>query len=152
MDELQHRLACVGRVCIEWATLEYHLANAIWFLVDLDKPTGRIVTGGLDMLPRLNMAINLARHKRADKLLISALVDAREAIQGGLDTRRNRAVHGLQFTDGGVYTVEVHRGKGGRDRQDLTTAELESLGEEIHQLELSFASVLVSVMAKKIRP
>lgn len=128
------RLAYIGNICTQWAGLEYKVAHCIWYLLSLDAETGKIVTGGLDMQPRLNMAINLARHLGGPKPLLDQLIATRSAVQDKLDTRRNRAVHGVQFwyPDDGVMSVEVHRGKGGRDRQPVSDDELYDLGNEIH--------------------
>jgi hypothetical protein len=92
-----NRLTQIGNICAQWSELEYLFATTIWVLLKLDMDTGKIVTGGLDMLPRANMAINLARHRQAPKEILDALLTARKAIQDGLDIRRNRAVHGVQF-------------------------------------------------------
>ncbi|HYX46852.1 MAG TPA: hypothetical protein VE820_08540 [Sphingomicrobium sp.] len=85
-------------VCIQWSNLEFQIAHAIWWMLNLDADSGKIVTGGLDMGPRVNMAINLARHIRVDRKVTQALETARAALQDGLDKRRNRAVHGVHLT------------------------------------------------------
>ena len=51
-----------GSICFQWSALESLLAVVIWRLLKLDSDTGAIVTGGLDILPRINMAIALATH------------------------------------------------------------------------------------------
>lgn len=125
----------IGMICKHWADIEYTLSLTIWHLLKLDPETGKIVTGGLDMQPRANMALNLARHTKQPPPFIKALVDAREAIQGGLDMRRNRAIHGVMFlSDGFTYETEVHRGRGGRQRQPLPASELNSLCDDLLKL------------------
>ena len=57
-------LVQIGNIAAQWSHLEYKLAQTIWILLGLEEGTGKIVTGGLDMLPRINMAINLSRHLR----------------------------------------------------------------------------------------
>jgi hypothetical protein len=135
------RLTLIGNVCVQWSALEYQVAACIWMLLELDIETGKIVTGGLDMLPRLNMAINLARHLKAEKALIDCLVKARAEIQGGLDTKRNRAVHGVHtaVTIAGDALVEVHRGKGGRDATAFPLEELAGLSRSLNALTKSLA-------------
>lgn len=128
------RMMSVGQICIQWAHIEYLFAHVIWALLRLDQETGKITTGGLDMLPRANMAINLATHLGAPQNLIQALKSARKAIQGGLDARRNAAVHGVSFTEGKEpyeIHVEVHRGSGDRKKKHLPNSELSALAEEL---------------------
>ena len=90
------------------------------------------------------MAINLARHLKAPKPVILALEKTRKTIQDGLDMRRNRAIHGVQFLEGGNLLVEVHRGKGGRERKPLTEDELNSLGQEIYAATNELRTVLLA--------
>ena len=127
------RLMSVGNISTQWAYLEYLVANTIWWLLKVDKPTGMILTGGLDMIPRINMAINLARHLKADRRILEALEVTRKSIQGGLADRRNIAVHGVFSSSDGspIVTVEVHRGKGDRKRIPLSDEELIKTGKDI---------------------
>lgn len=143
-----NRLTQVGNICAQWSNLEYQFAHVIWVLLALDMDTGAIVTGGLDMLPRANMAINLARHLQAPRELITALEKARKQIQDGLDVRRNRAVHGVQFyhEGGDDLYVEVHRGKGGRGRKLLPDQELADLGREIHNVSFELAQATIGTL------
>ncbi|WP_423352633.1 hypothetical protein [Phenylobacterium sp. VNQ135] len=110
-----------------------NLAIIIWRLLNLpDADTGRIVTGGLDMLPRFNMAIALARHLKAPHEATAALVAARKAIQDGLDVQRNRAVHGIQYLEeDGKYTIETHRGKGAGVTTEASPEHFEQVASDI---------------------
>lgn len=165
-DESVKRIAFIGNISVQWAHLEYLIAVTIWRILHLDPDTGKIVTGGLDMLPRINMALNLARHLKAKRALINRLVSTRKAIQDGLDVRRNRAIHGVGFYNPAtrVTSVEVHRGKGDRKPSALPNSELRSLGTEINQLgkelnatlsELDMLSPYIAslpIIAAKMRP
>lgn len=140
-----NRLSQVGNICTQWAWIEYQFALVIWSVLSLDEATGKIVSGGLDMLPRANMAINLANHLNAPRKLTSDLTAARAAIQKDLSGRRNRAVHGVTFTSPnhpGSHLVEVHRGEGGRERNPLTDDDLKALGAELHTLGNSLHETL----------
>jgi hypothetical protein len=131
-EDALFQAAAIGLVCGEWSTLEYNLSIVIWRLLGLDPDTGKIVTGGLDLLPRVNMAINLARHVKQNRATIAALERARKTVQDGLDARRNQAVHGVHFAeDDGSTTVEVHRGKGGRNPVTITGDAYSNLADEI---------------------
>jgi hypothetical protein len=145
-----HNIIRVGTICKHWARIEYLFALTIWQMLNLDAETGKIVTGGLDMLPRVNIAINLARHTQQPKPVIKVLESARSAIQDKLDARRNRAVHGVVFLDENfAYETEVHRGRGNRQRQPLPTAELDSLCSDlltvIIKLQTELSSYVPSV-------
>jgi hypothetical protein len=145
-DESLQMLIGVGNICTQWAFLEFQFSLAIWRLLKVDEATGKIVTGGLDMLPRAGMAIVLARHFQADRALTTALVEARKTIQAGLDVRRNEAVHGVfkSRVGGSDVVVEVHRGKGDRKPKPITAADLTSLGTEIAQVWRALHEVLVA--------
>jgi hypothetical protein len=131
-------LANIGLICVQWSAIEYTVSIIIWSLLNLEPQVGMIMTGGLDMLPKLNVAINLARHLKTDRAIISGLVAARKSIQDGLDTRRNRAVHGVQFSEpGGGYAVEVHRGPGARTRIPGDNQEFVALSDELHLVRLA---------------
>jgi hypothetical protein len=68
----------IGFICVAWAELENKFSQTIWATLRVDIETGKIITGGLDMVPRANMAINLARHKKAPRYIIKALERARK--------------------------------------------------------------------------
>jgi len=128
---LRDRNTQIGNICWQWAHLEYLIALAIWAMLRIDHETGKVVTGGLDIKPRVNMAINLGHHLRAPKEAIQALIDVRTALDDDLITKRNRAVHGHRLLDPDDPTadlVEVHRGKGDRKRSPQTNQDLRALG------------------------
>lgn len=99
------------------------------------------------MLPRINMAINLSRHLRAPKVIQNALLALRKTIQDGLDVRRNRAVHGVTFIalDSNTLEIEVHRGRGNRERTPSPDSEMTALADEIFAASLAFQKSLVEV-------
>ncbi len=129
-------MCAIGNVCGQWSNIEYQVAHIIWFMLDLNMDVGKIITGGLDMQPRLNVAILLARQLGAPRYVIKGLTDARKAIQDGLDIERNRAVHGVSFPSDNllVQMVEVHRGKGPRTPQEVPVAQLNRLGDDLAKL------------------
>ncbi len=150
-----------GSICFQWSALEHLLAAAIWRLLKLDQETGAIVTGGLDILPRINMAIALAHHLKAKRQVTTLLKDTRTVIQESLLKRRNLAVHGILVMDPetGDGIMEMHRG--GKRHHWMPVAELDALANEINALnktlnaglqEAGFLDVLpAEVIAKYIR-
>ena len=88
-------VAAIGHVCLQWSRLEMTVFGLLVTieLVELEK--GAILFGGLDLLPRLNLAISLARANKVPIRLIKRIEEVRRAIQkGGLAERRNQVVHG----------------------------------------------------------
>lgn len=130
------RLAFVGDVCVQWANIEYQVAHIIWYLLGVHMEVGKIVTGGLDMQPRLNVAIVLAKQLRAPAYLVKGLTEARKEIQDGLDIKRNRAVHGVTYFDPSLPTarVELHRGKGPKTPVEFSTSDLDAFRHELSSL------------------
>lgn len=125
----------IGNVCHQWAHLELSIAVVIWQLLGVDEETGRLLTGGLDIQPRVNKAIALAEHLNAPPQLKKALRQTRTALQDGLDERRNQAVHGARFTDHSSpldsQLFVMHRGKNAGKPIPVSNADLEKLGRDI---------------------
>jgi hypothetical protein len=126
------RMAHIGGVCLQWSYLEYIIAAIIWKQLNLDISVGKIVTGGMDILPRLNMAINLCRELKTDKRVERALIEARKSLQDKLIEQRNMVVHGQHWLlTGEKPVVEVQRGKGTRQPTPFTDNEIYQLVENI---------------------
>ncbi|MEL7687147.1 hypothetical protein AAG596_06145 [Citromicrobium bathyomarinum] len=131
---LNDRQLQIGNICHQWAAIEYHIALCIWSLLGIDYETGVILTGGLTMRPRVNMAVKLAVHLNAPKEAIDALTEIRKTLDGGLEDARNSAVHAVRFKDASnpaSELVEMHRGRK-KGRHPRTNAELRQLGTDIH--------------------
>ena len=138
-------LVHIGNIAAQWSHLEYMLAQTIWILLGHDAETGKIVTGGLDMLPRINMAINLARHLNAPKPLTECLEKIRKELQANLIETRNSAIHGVQFNGpNGELEVEMHRGKGNRKRNPLPEKTLNQTGKRLYELTNELRSVFIA--------
>lgn len=131
---LSDRNLQIGNICWQWAHLEYLIALAIWSLLRIDNDTGRLITGGMNILPRINLALNLAKHLNAPTQAQRALKEVRTTLQKGLDERRNRAIHGhrsLDSSDPQAEFVEMHRGKGAGTKVRQTNKDLAQLGGDI---------------------
>ena len=130
------RLTIVGNICHQWANIEYQLASAIWSLLGVDEATGIILTAGLMMRPRVDMAVKLAKHLDAPQRAINALVEVQKALADDLENRRNQAVHGVRFinlNDPASEYFEMHRGKP-KGRHLQTNESLKLLGQELGAL------------------
>lgn len=147
-------MATIGALCLQQSLLEYNLARIIWELLDFDPDTGAIVTGGLDLRPRLNMAILLARHKKAPRQVCNALVKLRDELrETELLERRNRAVHGVHvLIDEGrsTRTRMLRVAKPNRD-QILTTEQLVSDIQAMCALAFVAKDIVEKIAASKLR-
>jgi hypothetical protein len=138
------RMAHIGSLCLQWSYLEYIIAAIIWKQLNFDMPVGKIVTGGLDMLPRLNMAINLCRELKTDSRIERGLVAARKALQSGLQDDRNMVVHGQHWLiTGNAPSIEVQHGKGTRQPKIFTDQDIYKLVEDIAAVSNEIGRVLV---------
>lgn len=124
----------IGNICIQWSHLEYLVALAIWSMLRIDEKTGRILTGGLDIIPRLGMAHQLSVHLNAPQLARRTLTETRKILQSGLLEQRNLVIHGHRLKAHGepsIETFEVHRGPKSGQKQPLTNAEIAQIGRDI---------------------
>lgn len=125
----------IGHVCLQMSLLELTLAHIIWAFLDLDHDTGAIVTGGLDILPRINMAINIAEHKKAPLPIKAGLRDIRKALQEGLLDQRNLIVHGAQrFTETNETEFKMLRWPEPKRHQVLSGRDIHAVAEKFHGL------------------
>jgi len=146
ISEFQERHAHIGHMCLQWAGLEMAIACIIWKFLKLDVGVGKIVTGGLDMGPRVGMAINLARKLNIDRRLVKALEETRATIQKDLIDKRNLLVHGFawSFSDDPNTYVDSHR-QGDRKSKPFATKDIPPLIQKIHDTTAHLVSVAVSV-------
>ncbi len=103
--------------------------------------------GGQDMLPRLNMAINLTKEAKWPRRLIKRLEAIRAALQGGLADRRNLFVHGVHAAGNapGEVRLTMVRWKGKKRHQYVTLVDaldlankLAILAQEIHSIDRDY--------------
>lgn len=139
------RMLAIGHICVQWSALEHHLAVTVWTMLGISKRQGKILTGGLGMQQRLNMALALARGQPTPTDLTAALKKIRKEIQDGLDDTRNRAVHGVGFSEGGAYAgTEVHRGRGAELRLDIAPEDFEEAAARLMALSEEFLPVCLA--------
>jgi hypothetical protein len=156
MDDksLQRLMASLGHISIQWALLEAILAHAIWALLILDYETGAIVTGGTDMLPRVNMAILLARHKKAPQSAIRKLESVRSALQNDLLDRRNQAIHGIHAdaADADKVKLVMLRWKHPKREQERSIADLDQISQDIRACQKDAEIALDIIWKWQLRP
>ena len=132
---VEERASLVGHICFQWSYLEYLISNAVWNLLKLDKPTGMIVTGRMDLRGMVKLASELAMHLDAPSELVEELTRFKKKLEekDGIAARRNRIVHGVLSSREGDPNVmsELHRTKRFREREPVTVDFLKSTHEDI---------------------
>lgn len=151
MDQQISRNAQIGNICIQWSSLEYMLANAIWLMCGVDQEIGKILTGNLDAKQRATMAHALAHQTNAPFAVKQALKQTLNEMREDLIHRRNEAVHGIHFNhpDPGSVYIEMHRGKGGRNQRTLANRDLVELGLKINAATARMANALIAFAQSK---
>ena len=140
---MNNRNTQIGNICIQWSHLEYLAALGIWSMLHLDDKTGMILTGGLDLLPRLNMGHSLAVHLNAPKTARNTFKITRSAIQDqDIINRRNLIIHGHRLDIPGrldAETFESHRGKGAGIKKQLPVPTSANLVKRLQIFTRSFS-------------
>lgn len=151
MDNATNRYVQIGNVCAQWSSLEYMLAVGIWLMIDVDEDIGKIVTGNLDAKQRATMAKALAWKLNAPFAFKTAIREVLDQMRSDLIDRRNEAVHGIHFGDESSTTIsiELHRGKGGRDPRELTNESLAELGRAIHSAAAKMAQANIQLAEER---
>lgn len=150
----QQILASIGHICVQWALLETLVANIIWAELVMDHETGAIVTGGLDIFPRVNMAIRLAHHKKVPRPAIHHLDNIRKALQSGLGDRRNQAIHGVhaEASDPGATALTMLRWPEPKRTQEVSIEDLYQTSQEIIALQNLASEALEIIWQWQLRP
>ena len=127
-------MACIGHVCVQWAQLENNILAVLCACQNVPVEEAAILFGSLDMKPRLNMAINLARRHKWPTSLLIRLDRLRKAIdKAKLLDRRNMVVHGVHRATDTPQTVTLYtpRRSGSAQYEDWTIEGAHQLGVEI---------------------
>lgn len=129
-------MAAIGHVCLQWSRLEMAVHGLLITIEPMEWEKGAIIFGGLDLQPRVNLAIQLARYHKIPVRLIKRIEEIRSALQkGGLADRRNQVVHGAHrdMADSGT-TLTMLRWKGDRRSQTLSAQEISEIANEAYAL------------------
>lgn len=128
-------MASIGYVCLQWARLEMALLSVIYAVEGISMEKGELIYGGMDIIPRVNMAIRLADHAKVHPPLVKRLRNVRKAIQSDLCDRRNQIVHGAhRDMDNGSTTLTMVRWRGDKRQKTFTALDIANLGNEIFEL------------------
>ena len=130
-------MACIGHICVQWALLENNLLGLTGIISNMPIEEAYIVFGGLDMRPRLNMAVNLSRHHKLHPPLLKRLLAVRDAVsKNKIDEKRNRAIHGVhQISEKPLHvSLTMARWSGDKRTTDVSIADLHKSGFDILDL------------------
>jgi hypothetical protein len=94
--DVEEHLKLVGLVCTQWAYLEYLLAVAIWWELNLldGSKDGLLITSSFQADKLARMARDLAHRKLTDTKELDTMKHIADEVER-LTGERNLAVHGL---------------------------------------------------------
>lgn len=130
-------MAGIGGVCVQWALLEHLVLGLIGHIEAEDLDKVYLVFGSLDMKPRLDMAILLARHHKVPEEYVRIIANVRKALQDErLSDRRNQAVHGVhKELEGDSINLTMPRWKGNRRTERVSAQDLGRLAIRLQELQ-----------------
>ncbi|NQY63824.1 MAG: hypothetical protein HRT38_08800 [Alteromonadaceae bacterium] len=147
-DNYKKRAQMVGFICTVYSYMDYAISNVIWHLLKLDKETGIIVTGAMDIRPKIDMAIELADHTEEISDIRAKLQEFKN--QGGKPngfiSRRNKIIHGIcsSRNNDSVVMVESHRKKSQRARHELGYQEIVDTYQDISRSNDELVTLMVA--------
>jgi hypothetical protein len=128
--------SAIGHVCVQWSRLEMTIFALLISIEPMEWDKATIMFGGLDLLPRVNIAIALARHEKLPIRFIKRIEEIRRTLQkDGLSERRNQVVHGAhRDMENFGTTLTMLRWKGERRSQTLSANEINEIAEQAYEL------------------
>ena len=154
----EHKIfASIGHICLQWALLEHTVLALIAAAENMPMPKVHLVFGGMDMLPRMNMAVTLTEEAKWPLHLTKRVRAIRTALQKGgedLSSRRNQAVHGVHSISSLPAHVKLTmvRWRGEREAQDVSLNDLHALGVRLHGLSKEAWSIFEDYGRWKFKP
>ena len=135
----------MGIVCVQWALLEHLMLGLISSAESSSLNKVYISYGGLDMLPRIGMALKLARFYGWPGPMIARIEAIRKEVQGhgGLGERRNQLIHGVHkasLSNSSVSLTMVRWGEPKRT-QDVSIANINDLARRLGGLAYEAGSI-----------
>ena len=128
-------LTLIGCVCTQYSFLDYLVSNVVWSLLRVEKDAGMIITGAMDIRPKIAVAIQLSEHydKHGDIRTELRNIERNASKDTGFIPKRNLIIHGIFSSRDGDPTVmvEAHRKKSARTRATLTIEFVQETHDEI---------------------
>ena len=151
--------AGMGVVCVQWALLEHMVLAIISATENMPLDKVYIMFGGLDMLPRINMALRLSREAKWPAALTKRIEEIRVGVQGksgrhGLQERRNQLIHGVHKASEKPHSVSLTmvRWQGPKRTQDVSVTEVYELASQLGALAQEASSIFDAYGVWKFGP
>lgn len=146
-DDQTAIMACIGNICVQWALLETNILHIVGLIEQMPPDEAYIVFGGLDIRPRLNMAINLSQHHGYPTALTNQLTALRTDMKNSdIANRRNTAIHGVHSESDAPHSMKLTMVRYPKDRRnrDMSVLDFHALGNEIQNLAVRAYSIFES--------
>ncbi|MFM5465820.1 hypothetical protein [Aeromonas simiae] len=135
IHNMELRAKLTGYICTQYSYFDYLVSNVIWHILKIDKPVGMIVTGAMDIRPKIEMAISLLEHHDIENEIRSTLQKFKNnaSKENGFISKRNKIVHGIFSSREGdsAVMVEAHRKKSHRERHEMDVEYIQQCYGEI---------------------
>lgn len=146
-------MAAIGHVCIQWALLENNILAVLCACQAVEWDEAALLFGSLDMKPRLNMAVLLAKHHKWPTPLIKRLESLRSNIdKSKLVDRRNLIVHGVH-SDSSLpqsFNLYTPRRKGSAQRETWSVMDAYRVGQEAQAAALEVYDIFAEYGRRKL--
>ena len=129
-------MAGIGNVCVQWALLEHLVLGMIATNEGIALDRVYLIFGSLDMKPRLDMAILLARDAKTPESIVKRIIAVRTALRvEKLTDGRNQAVHGVhKDAQSDSVNLTMPRWSGEKRTQVVTVMDLFRLSTRLSEL------------------
>ena len=129
-------MAGIGGVCVQWALLEHIVLGMIATSEGISLDRAYLMFGSLDMTPRLNMAILLARDAKTPESMVKRIIAVRTTLrEKKLADGRNQAVHGVhKDAQSDSVKLTMPRWSGEKRTQVVTVMDLFRLSTRLSEL------------------
>jgi hypothetical protein len=145
-------MAAIGHVCIQWALLENNLMAILTACQSTSWDEAALLFGSLDMKPRLNTAILLARHHKWPPPVVKRLESLRTNIdKSKLVDRRNLIVHGVHSASDLPQSFNLYtpRRKGEAQHETWTVMDAYRVGQEARAAALEAYDIFAEYGRRK---
>lgn len=137
IHRIQERAILTGLICTQYSYFDYLISNIIWNALGVEKEVGMIVTGGIDIRPKIEMSILLLDHFDNNSKIRDLLQQFKNNASkpNGFISKRNIIVHGIYSSrerDPKVM-VEAHRKIAHRVRREITIEYIKECHDSIVQ-------------------
>ena len=149
IHQVKERMEFTGYICTQYAHFDYLISNIIWHVLDMEKGIGVIITGSMEIRPKIDMAIELLDYKEIFPEIRKKLQSIKNSASSsnGFISKRNVIVHGIFSSKEGdpKVMVESHRKKSMRGRQELKLSYYHETHEDIIKANKALMDLMIPV-------